>query len=87
MPRPRSPRALRLSPQVLKKRPDFKEKPWPNISASAKDFVKKLLKKDPRARPTAAQALCECHNHQLFESYKRVQSPVQWTESTLNPKP
>ncbi|CAI5470113.1 unnamed protein product [Closterium sp. Yama58-4] len=43
--------------EVLKKKPDFREKPWPQISASAKDFVKKLLKKDPRARPTAAQAL------------------------------
>ncbi|CAI5937415.1 unnamed protein product [Closterium sp. NIES-65] len=45
--------------EVLKKRPDFREKPWPNVSSSAKDFVKKLLKKDPRARPTAAQALCD----------------------------
>lgn len=44
--------------QVLKKKPDFKEKPWPSISASAKDFVKKLLVKDPRARLTASQALC-----------------------------
>lgn len=45
--------------QVLKKKPDFREKPWPAISAAAKDFVKKLLKKDPQARLTAAQALCE----------------------------
>jgi len=45
--------------QVLKKRPDFRENPWPKISPSAKDFVKKLLRKDPRARPTAAQALCQ----------------------------
>lgn len=43
--------------EVLKKRPDFREKPWPSISSSAKDFVKKLLVKDPRARLTAAQAL------------------------------
>ncbi|BBN07167.1 calcium-dependent protein kinase [Marchantia polymorpha subsp. ruderalis] len=43
--------------EVLKKKPDFKEKPWPSISASAKDFVKKLLVKDPRARLTASQAL------------------------------
>lgn len=44
--------------QVLKTEPDFKRKPWPNISDSAKDFVKKLLVKDPRTRLTAAQALC-----------------------------
>ncbi|KAK8940447.1 Calcium-dependent protein kinase 28 [Platanthera zijinensis] len=43
--------------EVLKSKPDFKRKPWPNLSASAKDFVQKLLVKDPRARLTAAQAL------------------------------
>ncbi|CAK9868918.1 unnamed protein product [Sphagnum jensenii] len=43
--------------EVLKKKPDFREKPWPTISASAKDFVKKLLVKDAFARLTAAQAL------------------------------
>ncbi|KAK8946987.1 Calcium-dependent protein kinase 28 [Platanthera zijinensis] len=43
--------------EVLKHKPDYKRKPWPNISTSAKDFVQKLLVKDPRARLTAAQAL------------------------------
>ncbi|CAL9102624.1 calcium-dependent protein kinase 18-like [Musa acuminata AAA Group] len=43
--------------EVLRTEPDFRRKPWPNISESAKDFVKKLLVKDPRARLTAAQAL------------------------------
>lgn len=45
--------------QVLRKKPDFRRKPWPTISESAKDFVKKLLVKNPRARLTAAQALCK----------------------------
>ena len=45
--------------QVLKKKPDFREKPWPTISLSAKDFVKKLLVKDAAVRLTAAQALCK----------------------------
>lgn len=44
--------------QVLRKKPDFRHKPWPTISESGRDFVKKLLVKDPRARLTAAQALC-----------------------------
>ncbi|KVH92314.1 Calcium-binding EF-hand [Cynara cardunculus var. scolymus] len=44
--------------EVLRNKPDFRRKPWPNISTSARDFVKKLLVKDPRARLTAAQALC-----------------------------
>ncbi|EOA15042.1 hypothetical protein CARUB_v10028399mg [Capsella rubella] len=43
--------------EVLKNKPDFRRKPWSTISDSAKDFVKKLLVKDPRARLTAAQAL------------------------------
>ncbi|KAK9164460.1 hypothetical protein Syun_005362 [Stephania yunnanensis] len=43
--------------QVLKNKPDFRRKPWPSISNSAKDFIQKLLVKDPRARLTAAQAL------------------------------
>jgi calcium-dependent protein kinase len=44
--------------KVLKKSPDFKDKPWPTISNSAVDFVKKLLQKDPHLRLSAAQALC-----------------------------
>ncbi|KAH7852695.1 hypothetical protein Vadar_028047 [Vaccinium darrowii] len=43
--------------EVLRNKPDFRRKPWPTISNSAKDFVQKLLVKDPRARLTAAQAL------------------------------
>ncbi|PNT27331.1 hypothetical protein POPTR_007G057600v4 [Populus trichocarpa] len=43
--------------EVLRNKPDFRRKPWPTISTSAKDFVQKLLVKDPRARLTAAQAL------------------------------
>ncbi|MED6224345.1 Calcium-dependent protein kinase 18 [Stylosanthes scabra] len=44
--------------EVLRNKPDFRRKPWPSISNAAKDLVKKLLVKDPRARLTAAQALC-----------------------------
>ncbi|RLM87094.1 calcium-dependent protein kinase 28-like [Panicum miliaceum] len=46
-----------MKPEVLKNKPDFRRKPWPNITPAAKDFVQKLLVKDPRARLTAAQAL------------------------------
>ncbi|KAL5181285.1 Calcium-dependent protein kinase 28 [Glycine soja] len=45
--------------EVLRNKPDFRRKPWPTISNAAKDFMKKLLVKDPRARYTAAQALCK----------------------------
>ncbi|WCJ32617.1 calcium-dependent protein kinase 28 [Euphorbia peplus] len=43
--------------EVLRNKPDFRRKPWPSVSNSAKDFIKKLLVKDPRVRLTAAQAL------------------------------
>ncbi|CAL5369088.1 unnamed protein product [Camellia sinensis] len=43
--------------EVLRNKPDFRRKPWSTISNSAKDFVQKLLVKDPHARLTAAQAL------------------------------
>ncbi|GAA0186443.1 non-receptor serine/threonine protein kinase [Lithospermum erythrorhizon] len=43
--------------EVIRNKPDFRRKPWPTISTSAKDFVKKLLVNDPHARLTAAQAL------------------------------
>uniref|UniRef100_A0A9I9CMM2 non-specific serine/threonine protein kinase n=1 Tax=Cucumis melo TaxID=3656 RepID=A0A9I9CMM2_CUCME len=42
---------------VLRADPNFDDSPWPNISAEAKDFVKRLLNKDHRKRMTAAQAL------------------------------
>lgn len=43
---------------VLKAEPSFNEAPWPSLSLEARDFVKRLLNKDPRKRMTAAQALC-----------------------------
>lgn len=42
---------------VLKADPSFDETPWPSLSSEAKDFVKRLLNKDPRKRISAAQAL------------------------------
>ncbi|KAG8367064.1 hypothetical protein BUALT_Bualt16G0033700 [Buddleja alternifolia] len=43
---------------VVKAEPTYEEQPWPTLSSEAKDFVKRLLNKDPRKRMTAAQALC-----------------------------
>lgn len=36
---------------------DFETKPWPSISESAKDLVRKMLTMDPKKRITAAQVL------------------------------
>ncbi|KAE9590779.1 putative protein kinase CAMK-CDPK family [Lupinus albus] len=37
---------------------DFSSDPWPTISESAKDLIRKMLVKDPRNRITAHEVLC-----------------------------
>ncbi|KAK9986514.1 hypothetical protein SO802_031465 [Lithocarpus litseifolius] len=37
---------------------DFSSDPWPNISESAKDLVRKMLVRNPRKRITAHEVLC-----------------------------
>ena len=55
---------------VLKADPSFDEQPWPSMSAEAKDFVKRLLIKDPRKRMSASQALCEYNSRGTIYSEK-----------------
>ncbi|XP_061949814.1 CDPK-related kinase 5-like isoform X2 [Populus nigra] len=57
---------------VLKADPSFDETPWPSLSPEAKDFVKRLLNKDPRKRLTAAQAL----SHPWIKSSNEVKVPL-----------
>ncbi|KDP36877.1 hypothetical protein JCGZ_08168 [Jatropha curcas] len=42
---------------VAKGQLDLQSSPWPKISSSAKDLIKKMLTRDPKKRITAAQAL------------------------------
>lgn len=42
---------------VLRGQIDFASDPWPSISNSAKDLVKKMLRQDPKERLTAAEIL------------------------------
>ncbi|XP_059668615.1 calcium-dependent protein kinase 20 [Cornus florida] len=44
--------------QVLKGDLDFISEPWPSISDSAKDLVRKMLVRDPKKRLTAHEVLC-----------------------------
>ncbi|KAL5999384.1 Mitogen-activated protein kinase cpk1 [Asimina triloba] len=44
--------------QVLHGELDFSSDPWPSISESAKDLVRKMLVRDPKRRLTAHQVLC-----------------------------
>ncbi|XP_068641069.1 CDPK-related kinase 5-like isoform X2 [Aristolochia californica] len=57
---------------VLKADPSFDEAPWPSLSTEAKDFVKRLLNKDPRKRMSAAQAL----SHPWIRNYNDVKVPL-----------
>ncbi|KAK9678577.1 hypothetical protein RND81_11G220500 [Saponaria officinalis] len=57
---------------VLKADPSFTEPPWPSLSSEAKDFVKRMLNKDPRKRVTAAQALC----HPWLRNHGEVKVPL-----------
>ncbi|KAE8672613.1 CDPK-related protein kinase [Hibiscus syriacus] len=57
---------------VLKADPSFDEAPWPSISSEARDFVKRLLNKDPRKRLTAAQAL----SHPWIKNYNDMKVPL-----------
>ncbi|KAL3830289.1 hypothetical protein ACJIZ3_019091 [Penstemon smallii] len=44
--------------QIMKGKIDFKSEPWPHISDSAKDLIRKMLTRDPRSRITAHEVLC-----------------------------
>ncbi|KAK4840797.1 hypothetical protein QYF36_018420 [Acer negundo] len=57
---------------VLKADPGFDEAPWPSLSSEARDFVKRLLNKDPRRRLTAAQAL----SHPWLKNSDDVKVPL-----------
>ncbi|KAJ4978306.1 hypothetical protein NE237_009086 [Protea cynaroides] len=44
--------------QVLHGHLDFSTDPWPSISESAKDLIRRMLVRDPKKRLTAHQVLC-----------------------------
>lgn len=49
---------------ILEGQIDFETQPWPSISDSAKDLVRKMLTQDPKKRITPAEVLgtksCYC---------------------------
>ncbi|CAK8539760.1 unnamed protein product [Lathyrus sativus] len=57
---------------VLKADPSFDEPPWPSLSDEARDFVKRLLNKDPRKRMSAAQAL----SHPWIKNHDDTKVPL-----------
>ena len=49
--------------QILRGKLDFESEPWPGISESAKDLIKKMLDRRPQQRITAHGVLCELQLH------------------------
>ncbi|CAJ1948645.1 unnamed protein product [Cylindrotheca closterium] len=58
---------------------DFPSPEWDNISSTAKEFVRYLLQKDPRERPTALQAM----NHRWIQMHASVDEKVDEKPSLL----
>ncbi|KAJ8765345.1 hypothetical protein K2173_012042 [Erythroxylum novogranatense] len=44
--------------QILQGKLDFDSAPWPSISDSAKDLIRKMLERNPKRRLTAHEVLC-----------------------------
>ncbi|KAF4349088.1 hypothetical protein G4B88_029057 [Cannabis sativa] len=44
--------------QILQGKLDFESEPWPGISESAKDLIRKMLERNPKKRLTAHEVLC-----------------------------
>jgi len=47
---------------VLHGEPHFSSDPWPNISESAKDLVRRMLVMNPKKQITAYEVLCKYDN-------------------------
>ena len=48
--------------QILRGKLDLETEPWPSISDSAKDLVRKMLTRDPKRRQSAHEVLCKSHS-------------------------
>lgn len=53
---------------VLRGHLDFASEPWPSISSSAKDLVKKMLRSDPKERLSAVEVLSKFKRGRIFYS-------------------
>jgi len=54
---------------ILRGHIDFASDPWPSISTSAKDLVKKMLRADPKERLSAVEVLSKLnstHDHNFL---------------------
>lgn len=51
--------------RILQGKLNFEIDPWPSISESAKDLIKKMLESNPKKRLTAHQVLCKFLSSEL----------------------
>lgn len=58
---------------ILQGEIDFESQPWPSISPSAKDLVKRMLTKDPKKRITSTQVL---EHHWIKEGGDASDKPI-----------
>ncbi|KAI0735690.1 Pkinase-domain-containing protein [Earliella scabrosa] len=61
---------------------EFHERYWSNVSADAKDFVKKLLNPDPVKRPTAEEAL----NHKWLTEHTPTDHDLSGLRENFDPR-
>lgn len=57
---------------ILRGHIDFVSDPWPSVSSSAKDLVRKMLRSDPKERLSAVEVLSKffCFISILFNLFK-----------------
>ena len=56
--------------QILLGKLDFQSEPWPSISDSAKDLIRKMLDQNPKTRLTAHEVLRKSLELQKLVYYK-----------------
>jgi len=54
---------------ILHEEIDFESQPWPSISESAKDLVRKMLARDPKKRLTSGQVLRKLPSNTLIPNF------------------
>lgn len=69
--------------QILQGRLDFESEPWPCISESAKDLIRRMLNRDPKKRFTAHEVLSKCLHWYIMthKSFNIVIEPIRWQRS------
>jgi len=71
---------------ILRGHLDFLSEPWPSISSSAKDLVRKMLRQDPKERLSALDALSKflfeiCYPKHEYHNQEPLRSSLSSDQS------